>query len=180
MRTKKYEYTINDKPMLKKNIIFRCVFIGLFLLAFVWQFIMLLLNNNKELDFNKILVGFLVLFTSLILIITGMLYIAKELKILDKTKHHGKSVESINVLFSDKKGGFLNLYKFLCEFIALVMFLLFICSFTYSVLQLVYYSTISYYMPFIFLVTLTGFNTVFHINYELITIKNVRLYNSVY
>lgn len=181
MRTKKYEFDVKDKNLLKKDIGFRFVFIALFLSAFIWQFAMLLISKTKnELDFPKILVAFLVIFTSLILIIIGMMYISKELKTLDKIKHHGKAVESRSILFSDKKGSFLKLYKFLCEFIAVVMLLLLVCCFTYSLLEFIHYSTVSYYMPLMLLITLTGFNTVFHINNELTTIKTVREFNSIY
>ena len=181
MNTKKFEYDIKDKKSLKNDIIFRIFFTILFISIFAWQFTLLLLSKNEgTLSTLKIYLGLSVLFTCLIFVIISMMYIAKNLKILDQLKFHSKAVVSVTVLSSGKKGGFLRLYKFISEVIAIIMLVLAVCAITYSVLEFMHYSTISFYLPLISIITLTGFNTVYHINNELKIIENVRAYNSVY
>ncbi len=178
MSQKRYEYNSKDKVMVKKDTAFRIVFLFLFLAIFFWQFI-LIVTQRDNLDPVKITISFLVMFTSAMFVLLGMIYIAKNLKILNRIKLRGRAIFNVTVISTGKKNSFLNIYKIVCEIIAFVMLVVLTCGLTYSVLELIYYSTISFYMPLVAIMSLTGFHTVYHINNEISIIKNVREYNSV-
>lgn len=181
MKFKKLEYQHKDMPLLKKDTIFRLVFMSLFLIIFVWQLISMFFNYfQNSLSMTMMIVSVIVLLVSLILTLTALIYAFRDINIINQIRHQGKAVRTISVISNNKKGSFLKMYNYLSKFIAFVMFLVLVCGVTYSVLELVYYSSITFYMPILILFAISGFNSVYHIKMEMKTIDDVQEYNALY
>ncbi len=181
MKFKKLEYQHKDLPILKKDMIFRIIFMSLFLAIFIWQLISMFFNYfHDSLSNTMLIVSVFVMLISLILALTALIYAFRDINIINEVRHQGKAVRTISVISNNKKGSFLKMYNYLSKFIAFVMMLVLVCGVTYSVLELVYFSSITFYMPILILFAISGFNSVYHIKMEMNTISSVQEYNALY
>ena len=104
----------------------------------------------------------------------------KSLVAMKEIKNQGRSVNSVKLLVKSDKNSFIKLYSILSIVLALVMLFVAVCGITYLILQLIYLKTYSFYLPILFFITVCGFNSVYHIRYEITTMKDVEKYNSRY
>ena len=181
MNLKKFEFTSKDAPFIKRDITLRLVFTALFVALFVWQFVALVIaQSTNSISTAKLVATIFVLLTSLLMAMLGFVYAFKDIRILNAVKKRGSCVSTVDIIFSTKKHSFVRLYQIICQVLALVCLFVLLCSLTYAVLQLAYFSTISYYMPILMLVCTTGFNSVFHVHSEIKTVETVKQYHSYY
>ncbi len=181
MKFKKLEYQHKDLPILKKDMIFRIIFMSLFLAIFIWQLISMFFNYfHDSLSNTMLIVSVFVMLISLILALTALIYAFRDINIINEVRHQGKAVRTISVISNNKKGSFLKMFNYLSKFIAFAMMLVLVCGITYSVLELVYFSSITFYMPILILFAISGFNSVYHIKMEMNTISSVQEYNALY
>lgn len=168
MNSKRFEYTHKDLPYLKKDIVYRTCFIVLFLSVFVWQFgAMIKAAMSDSLFILQICSSVLVFITCLLLSFISLLYVFKDFRIIAAVKMNGKCVSAVQMLIRTNKRSFLWLYNLLIQFLTLVTAIILICSITYAILQATYLATISYYLPFLVAVCLSGFNSIYHIRDEI-------------
>lgn len=172
MRSKKFEYFHRDIKQLKTDIIFRCVFSALFLGIFVWQLISVFINKN--ITSVQIVVSVIVLVSSLLFSAMTFVFAFKDLNIIATIKETGKCVSSVQILFSTNKTSFMRLYNLLISFLTLVTSLVLVACITYSILQVAFISTISFYMPLLIFICLSGYNAIYHIQDEIRTQQNVQ------
>ena len=181
MKFKKLEYQHKDIPFLKKDTIYRILFMSLFFVIFIWQLVsMFIYYFNNTLTSLMLIISICVLLTSLMLTLIGLFYAFKDMNIINQIKHKGKATRVISIISDNKKGSFLRIYNVLSKFICFMMFIVLVCGVTYSVLEIIYYSSITFYMPILILFAISGFNSVYHIKAEMITIQNVQEFNSLY
>ncbi len=181
MTTRRYEYHNKDIPMIKKDIVFRFIFLALFAFAFAWQFAFILRDFSlNTLTQTKTLVGIIALLMCLLFVLVALTYAYRGINIINSIKHHGKSVKNVTVVSDTKKGSFVKMYSHLTRFITLIMALALVSGLTYGILEYIYYSTISFYLPIMLLVTTAGLNSVYHITTEIKIMKEVQEYNSIY
>ncbi len=181
MKAQKFEYHYKDVPLLKKDIAVRFVFTLLFFAVFMWQFIsMLVVYTNDTLDSLMILSSVTVMISSLMFAVVAFVYLFRSVNIITDIKKRGKAVRFVSVLSSSKSGSFIKLYSILTKIIALCMIVILSCAVTYSILELIHYSTMSYYLPALIMLSLCGFNSVYHITNEITRLRSVEEYNSVY
>jgi len=180
MNLKKFEYLNKDTPFLKKDVAFRLFFTAVFFGVFVWQFVKLIIQLEQGLNTAMIISTIAVLIIALLFSGLSILYCLKSMKILSVIRKTGKCVSSVEILFNTNKSGFMKLYSFLTEILAVICGIVLLCSVIYSALEVAYFSTISYHMPVLAIICACGFNSVYHINNEISVVKNVQLYNSIY
>ena len=176
--SKRFEYTNKDITALKKDIIFRTLFATLFLAIFVWQFVSLFIAyTNNNLQLIKIIIAGIVLISTLLLLIVSLLYIFKSLRIVSAIKMNGRCVSSVAIFIRTNKGSFVKLYDLLIKFLTLATSLILVSCITYTFLQITVTSTISYYLPLILMICVSGYNSIYHIKDEIKTQEMVREYN---
>lgn len=181
MNLKKFEYQHKDIPLLKKDIFARFVFAILFLLVAMWQFATLILELAKgPVSIFMIVSTIFVLMMSIVMSLCGLMYAFKDFRIITNIKKDGKCVSTVQVLYNIDKAGFIRLYQAINFILSLLTTLIIIATATYSFLEIAYYSTISYYLPILFIFCLVGYNSVFHIKYEINTVKLVKTHHSIY
>ncbi len=181
MATKRFEYQHKDIPYLKKNMCFRMIFVMSFLFIFIWQlFNIIHYNLNKELTDIMLIIGGVNLFFCVMYILVALLYYFRCLRTIKEIKKDGKSVKLISLMSVNKKDSYIKMYNFISKIIAIVMLLVLVSALTYTILELIYYSTISYYLPVIFTLTFSGFNAVLHMNFEIKLMENVNEYHNMY
>jgi len=181
MNSKIFEYTNKDSSYLKKDIAFRTFFSVLFLAIFVWQFAsMVKLALKNSMNIMTIGVSVLVILCSLMMFIISMLYAFKDFRIMAAIKMNGKCVSSVQVLIRTKKRSFIWLYKLLIQILSVATALVLIAVITYSILQVSYYSTVSFYIPLLLLICISGFNSIYHIKDEMHIQNTVQEYHSMY
>ena len=181
MNSKKFEYQHKDIVHLKRDIIFRSLFSILFLGIFIWQFVSIIIENiNNELSFIQIVVSAIVLLSSLLLSLLSLMYIFKDFRIIAAIKMNGKCISSVQILFKTDKKSFIKLYNLLIQFLTLATALVLIASLTYSILQVTYMASISFYMPILMLICISGFNSIYHIRDEIKIQNSVQEYNALY
>jgi len=95
-------------------------------------------------------------------------------------KMNGKCVSSVQVLIRTKKRSFIWLYKLLIQILSVATALVLIAVITYSILQVSYYSTVSFYIPLLLLICISGFNSIYHIKDEMHIQNTVQEYHSMY
>ena len=178
---KRFEYYHKDIKQLKIDIFFRLLFSVLFLVAFVWQFIsMAILSIDKSLSIMHGVVAAIVLISSLLLCLVTMSYAFKDFRIIAAIKMKGKCVSSVQILFRADKKGFLWLYNLLMQFLTLMTSLVLVASVTYSILQVAFMSTISYYMPLLLTICVAGYNSIYHVRDEILTQQTVHEQQPLY
>lgn len=168
MNFKKFEYHHKDIPMLKKDVIIRILFTVLFFALLIWQFVSLLINYTTASVTLPILVSaIIVIVMSALLAGLSLIYAFKSLKTLATIKQYGYCVSSVDILFSVKKSGFLNLYSIVTNIITLITTLVLITSVVYAFLEVAYFSAISFFMPVLMLLCLSGYNSSYQIKNEI-------------
>lgn len=178
MNSKRFEFQHKDIEGLKKDIVFRSIFMFLFIAIFIWQIVMIAIEKN--LVFAHIVIAITVLISSLMLTILSFMYVFKDFRIISAIKTNGKCVSSVQILMKTDKKSFIRLYNILIQLLTLATSLILICSITYSILQATYMSTISFYMPLLLLITMSGYNSIYHIKQEIKTQNTVQQFNSTY
>lgn len=178
MNSKRFEYTHKEIPQLKKDILFRTVFAVLFLVIFVWQFIStVIVVVNSSLTIMQSCSSAMVLILSLFLALICFLYAFKDFRIVAAIKMNGRCVSAVQTLFNTNKNSFIKLYSFIIQIVTLCTTLILVCSATYSILQATILSSVSFYMPLLFMICLSGYNSIYHIKDEIRTQKLVQEYN---
>ncbi len=181
MRAKKFEYHHKDIPVLKRDIAMRITFTIIFFAIFIWQFISLLVTYTYDtLTTPMILASAIVMVSMLTMCAISFSYAFKSVNIISDVKRRGRAVRSVSLMFGIKKNSFVKIYSILTQLIALVMVVLMTSAITYSILQYIYYSTMSYYIPILVAISICGFNSVYHISFEIERIKTVELFNAIY
>ncbi len=182
MNSKKFEYFHKDIKQLKIDIIFRMIFSALFLIAFVWQMVSMIIVSIKDsLSIMQGSVATFVLITSLVLCLVTMSYAFKDLRIIAAIKMRGKCVSTVQILFKvDSKSSFLWLYNFIMQFLTIVTSLVLVACVTYSILEISYFSTISFYMPLLLTLCVASYNSIYHIKDEITTQKTVNEQQPLY
>ena len=179
MHLKKFEFTNKDIPFLKKDIVWRLSFTAMFCAIFIWQFIAFIVAQTKGLmSTGRIVATIFVLVLSLMLAFIGFIYSFKDIRIVAAIQKRGSCVSTVDVLFSIKKNSFIRLYDIVCQVLAYVSLFVLLCSITSMILNAAFYSTISYYMPILILLCVSGFNGVLHIKSEIKTMQTVLEYQS--
>ena len=181
MNLKNFEYLSKDVPFLRKDLIFRASFTVAFFAIFLIQLIAMLKNLIADnLNIGMAISSGVVLITCALFCFLSILYMLRSLRIISEVNNRGRCVSSVDILLNTKKDGFVKLYTFVCEFLALLATIVLACSLTYSILQVTYYDNISPYLPLIITICLTAYYAVFHLKNELQTVKTVNQYNSIY
>lgn len=181
MKTERFEYQNKDLPLLRKDIFMRLLFMGLFMAVFVWAFVNIVVNYMRdELSVIKTIVGVVILVISLLFALISLVYAFRSFNTKQKVVLNGNAVKNITIISNIKKNSFLRIYSFVMQLISIVMLMVLACGITYAVLEYVYFTTLSYYLPILFLVSITGFNSVYHIKAEIKTIQNVQEFNSIF
>lgn len=168
MKSKRFEYYVKDIKYLKKDIVIRTIFTVLFLAIFIWQMIALVgVEKSSNASLMQFIVSGIVLLSSLMLSLVSLAYVFKDFRIISVIKTNGKCISSVMILFKTQKHSFIWLYKLLIQVLTLITTLVFIASVTYSILEISYLSSISFYMPTLILVCFAGFNSIYHIKDEI-------------
>ena len=170
MKAIKFEYLHKDLGSLKKDITFRTIFSVLFLAILVWQFVIMIMKSvTSSLTVMEIVFACIVISSTLVLLLATLSYVFKDFRIMSAVKMTGKCVSSVNILFSTKKRSFIWLYNLLIQILTLGTTLILIACITYSILQITFLSTISFYMPFLTMICVSGYNSIYHIKDEIYT-----------
>ncbi len=177
MKLEKFEYRNKDVPIIKKDTAFRMLFVGLFLLVFIWQLAFMIRDFSLgTLTTIKSIVAVIVLIVSLVFILVAFSYAYRSISILSDIKHYGKSVKTLTVLSDNRRGSFVRMYSLLTKFITLIMVLALLSGLTYGILEYSYFHTISFYLPIMFFVAVSGLNSVYHISTEIKVMQEVEKY----
>ena len=181
MKMERFEYQNKDIPMLKKEIFVRFLFMFLFVGVFAWQLVLMVKNYaDGSLSPIKAILSVMLLISSLMFAIISFSYAFKNLTTMQKIRQHGSYVRAISIISNAKKDSFLKLYFVVTQLISLFMLVVLCCALTYNILEYVYFTTISYYLPILLFVSIAGFNSVYHIKQEIKTIQNVNEFNSMF
>ena len=168
MRTKRFEFNKKDVNHLKKDIILRTLFSILFLTVFVWQMISIVKKSTgNNLSIIQTTVSIIVLIGSLLLGLVSLFYAFKDFRIISVIKVNGRCINSVPILFSTKKSGFVWLYNILIQILTLATTLVLIACITYTILEISYFATISFYVPILVFVCISGYNAIYHIREEI-------------
>lgn len=180
MNSKRFEYTTKDIPYLKRDIFFRALFAGLLIAVFLWQFIAIIYKTaTSSITIMQIASSILVILCSLLLAFISFMYAFKDFRIISAIKLNGRCVSAVQMLIRTTKRSFIKLYSYLLEFLALITSLVLICSIVYAILEATYLSTTSFYMPLLFMICISGFNSIYHIKDEIHTQNHVQeFYNA--
>lgn len=174
MKLKKFVYVHKDVKQLKIDIFFRILFSTLFLGIFAWQFTtMAMYIASDKLSNPKGVISIVVLVSSLLLCLITFFYAFKDFQIIAAIKMSGQCVSSVSILFSTHNTSFIRLYNYLIQILTLGTTLVLIASLTYSFLQITVLSTISFYMPMLILICISGYNSIYHIKDEIRTQNTV-------
>lgn len=181
MAAKRFEYQHKDIPFLKKDIRYRLIFSALFLLTFCWQLMNIIMAQSANaLDKLEIIIGAVTMVFCLMFTCVALLYSMQDIKTINKINRTGKSVKNVTLLSTTKKDSLIRMYAFISDIITIIMLIILASAVTYSVLQYIHSATVSYYLPALAMLTLSGFNGVWHMNNEIKLMKNVQEYNSIY
>ncbi len=181
MKRKTFEYFHKDIKQLRIDIGFRFAFTALFIITFAWQIVsMVMIEVKGSLTLMQGIVGAIVLISTLLLSLATFSYAFKDLRIISAIKTMGKCVSSVSILFSTKKTGFIKLYHLLVQFLTLAISLVFVACITYSILEITYLSSISYYMPMLLTICIAGYNSIYHIKDEIHTQNTVQEQSPMY
>lgn len=177
MVSKKFEYTNKDIGYLKRDIVMRAFFTLIFLAIIIWQFVMVIMTAiNDSLSTLDYVLSSITIITCLLLALISFVYSFKDFRVISTIKMDGRCVSSVPILIKTTRKSFLWLYNLLIQFLTLVTTLVLVASITYSILQYTYFSTISFYMPFLVMICLSGYNSIYHIRDEMNTQKAVQEY----
>ncbi len=173
------EYLNKDVPTIKRDIRLRMLFAVLFIVAFVWQIIMLFKLSTAPSVLMIVLAAVTMIFSTMYAF-TSILYAINGLRNVERVKHRGKSASRVNFVMNIDKRSFIHLYSFITRILSIVALALLVSAATYSLLSFVYYNQISFYLPAIFAFVCWCFNSSYHIKNEIYVFQNVNRYNSIY
>lgn len=177
---KRFEYQHKDIGYLKKDIAFRTIFSVLFIGIFVWQIVNMFMGFSSITQNLQIVTSIIVLISCLMLAFVSLTFVFKDFRIISAIKNNGKCVSSVQLLVQTKKRSFIWLYSLLIKFFTLVTSLVLIASVTYTILEVTFLSSISFFMPFLFMICLSGFNSIYHIKDEIHTQNYVQEQQPLY
>jgi len=181
MNQKKFEFQHKDLPFLHKDYKMRIFYVFLFIAIFIAQVAMLAYSFSKgNTSTTMIISSGAIMLVSLMLVILSLSFALRSLRLMNVIKIHGYAVTAISVLPSMNKVKFSKVYAFMSEIVAVATLLVLACGVTYSLLEFVYFTTFSFYLPLLLLVTIVGFNTVYHVNHEIKMIQSIKEYNPAY
>lgn len=162
-----FEYKSKDIPDLKKNIAIRVIFAVLFGIIFCWQFYdVVTLKIGSRTSYLQAIIGMFVLLSSFMFALISMVFALKDYNLIKTIKTDGRAFRTFTGVVKKNKLSYSKFYSIMCRILAYVMLVLFVSILTYSILQLVYYSVISYYLPLALFITVAGFNSVYHVANE--------------
>ncbi len=179
MDTKKLEYMDKDVPTIKKDLVLRIVFAVLFAVSFAWQLVAMILSHDNISVIMLVLSSVTMIF-SIMFGFASILYAIKDLKILEKIRLRGKSINNVNFVFNIEKRSFIHLYSFITSILAIIATFLLFASLTYSVLAYIYYNTISFYLPTVLAFVSWCYNSSYHLKNEIYISQNVAQFNSMF
>lgn len=179
MNSKKFEYNSKDRPFLIKDIRYRIMFIVLCLLVFIWQMVIILTHTKSDISKLAIIFGIITMILSVLLILSNLLYVSKSITAIQNIKKHGHSVDNVLLLVKTNKSSFIKIYQKITNIFAFIITLMLISVATYTILQVIYLSTYSLYLPLLYLITISGFLSVYHIKYEIKILNSVQTYNAI-
>ena len=167
-----------DVPMLKRDVWYRFAFSILFLLIFICQLIVCLVSFAREtLTLPKMVsVGF-VLLTAIFYSGINLIYAYKSFKRITIVNKKGNCVSRINILYNLEKHSFIKLYNAICAVISIIASIVLLCVVIYSLLNIVYFNSISFYLPLLFVICLTCYSSSYHIMNEIKVVETVYNYN---
>ena len=182
MNSKQFEYQNRDIPFLKKDVLFRLSFFGLFFAIFIWQFVSLIIKLASKEDVNIVMIvaSTFVLLFSILFCFVSIMYAIKNVKIIKAVLKDGRCVSSVNFVFDTKKASFVKLYSIINQILTLVTALILVASITFAILQATYNNTISFFMPCLAIICVSGFNSVYHLSTESKIMQTVQQYNNLY
>lgn len=177
---KRFEYQHKDIGYLKKDIVFRTIFSVLFIGIFVWQIVNMFMGLTSTTKNLEIVVSIIVLLSCLMLSFVSLTFVFKDFRIISAIKNNGKCVSSVQILIQTKKRSFIKLYNLLIQFFTLVTSLVLIATITYTILEATVLSSVSFFMPFLFMICISGLNSIYHIKDEIYTQNQVQEQQPLY
>ena len=182
MNLKQFEYLNKDIPFLKKDIRTRLTFALVYFAVFAWQFASVVIKSINEVAITTpmIISTIAVLIVCLMFTALSLMYCFKSFKILSVVRKNGRCVSNVDILFNTNKTGFVKLYSYITEVLTIVCSIVVLCSLIYTLLEISYFASISFYMPVLATICCCGFYSSYHINSEINIVKNVQMYNSIY
>lgn len=179
MKSQRLEFMDKDVPTIKRDFRLRVLFAFVFVVAFVWQLVMLIITPG-EASALMLIVSCLTMFFSVMFGFVSIVYALNDMRVLEKIKRRGKAIKNTTFVFNIEKRSFIHLYNFITSVLAVVALLLLVASVTYSILEVVYYNTISFYLPMILTFVTWCFNSSYHIKNEIYLSQNVNRCNSIF
>ena len=134
----------------------------------------------EELSTINIVAGMFVILCALLLGLISFMYFLKNIRILRVVKNNGRCVSSVPLMINIKKNSFINMYSIVNFLLSCIALLVLVSSLTYSILQFAYFASISFYLPILILISVSGFNSVYHLNTEMKIIQTVREFHTVF
>lgn len=175
MGYKKIEYTHKNISQLKSENRYRILFAIFFLLVLTAQIVLFIIEGQK-LSNIKYFIGFFVMISSFLMATTSILYFLKNNRIITQILTEASAVRmSANFLNTDKSY-VLKLYAVFNIILTALSSIILLCSLVYTFLEFAYYSNLTFFLPILLLICISGYNTVFHIKYEILTAENVDKY----
>lgn len=181
MQTKRFEYHYKDIPDLKKDCSIRILFSILFFAVFIWQTVMCFFQFADDSQITSALISatVFVMILSLLMGSISLLFAYRSISALNDIRKKGKSVRPMTPIFGIGKMSFARLYYIINFIIVIAMIAVLSCGVTMFILDIIYYSKVSYYLPLLVVVSLSGFNSVYHISQEIKTVKNVQEFTNI-
>ena len=181
MHSKRFEYHTKDIPFLKKDCIFRFVFTALFFAIFVWQFVCMVSKYiSGDMNTLMVILAVITLVLALFMAVMSFIYGYKSIMIISDIKKKGKAVRDVAIIGSAKSKSFLRMYGVFSRVMAVAMAMLFISGLTYIILEIIYYSSVSFYIPMLLWLVISGFNSTYHIDNEIKTVAQVQEFVRAY
>jgi len=182
MNLKQFEYLNKDIPFLKKDIRTRLIFALVYFAVFAWQFASVVIKSINEVAITTpmIISTIAVLVICLMFTALSLMYCFKSFKILSVVRKNGRCVSRVDILFNTNKNGFVKLYSYITEVLTIICSIVVLCSLIYTLLEISYFASVSYYLPVLATICCCGYYSSYHINSEINLVKNVQMYNSIY
>lgn len=180
MKTKTFEYNVNDIKMLKRDLVLRivlCIMLGAIM---IWQGVILALELiNTTIDQFKIISTSFVFATAIIYLILGIFYTAKNRRIIRVIKSTGKCTSSVTFIFNVKKHGFVRIYHILTIALTLLSIFVLIAAITYAILSVSILKELSYFYPVLITLCVVGLYSCLHISTEIKSLEKVGRINQM-
>lgn len=180
MNFKQFEYVKKDIKNVKGDTAFRMFFFILFMATFFSQVALIFFDKSKvEMKTLDYILSSLCLFFMVLFAFLALVYSLKNIKIVNSIKNYGKFEERVTLIFSTEKRSFLMLYSFITDILAVLSMLVLTVIITYSALDYAYFTTISFYLPFLISMCLVAIFSAHHIKHEIYIMKNLRQFHSI-